>query len=214
MTIGIIGAGSLGINLSRAFANHGIEAILAGRQGPQALAGLIEELGPGIQAGTVDDAARQNIVVLAVRWEQIDATLADLPKWDGRILIDPTNPVVRVTPGSPDADPANNPLAPYGIKALDLGNSHSSAQVRARVPGARLVKAFNHFPVELLLQPQTADGQRVLFYSGDDADARADVRALIEKIGFFPADLGALDVGGPLASMPFGSLAGGSFVRA
>ena len=60
---------------------------------------------------------------------------------------------------------------------------------------------------------QVSGGQRVLFYSGDDADAKAAVRALIEKAGFFPADLGALDVGGPLTSMPFGPLAGVSFVK-
>ncbi|MEQ9946390.1 NADPH-dependent F420 reductase [Pectobacterium aroidearum] len=214
MTIGIIGAGSLGTNLSRAFANHGVEAILAGRQGPQALAALVAGLGPSIRAGTVEEAARQDIVVLAVRWEQLDATLAGLPAWNNRIVIDPTNPVVRVEPGTPEADPANNPLAPYGIKAVDLGSSHSSALVRARLPGARLVKAFNHFPVELLPQPQVAGGgQRVLFYSGDDAVAKAQVRTLIEKIGFFAADLGALDVGGPLASLPFGSLAGNSFAK-
>ena len=56
-------------------------------------------------------------------------------------------------------------------------------------------------------------GQRVLFYSGDDADAKAAVRGLMEKAGFFPIDLGALDVGGPLASVPFGPLAGVSFVK-
>jgi predicted dinucleotide-binding enzyme len=53
----------------------------------------------------------------------------------------------------------------------------------------------------------------VLFYSGDDADAKTTVRSLIEKAGFFAVDLGALDVGGPLASLPFGPLSGVSFVK-
>jgi hypothetical protein len=44
----------------------------------------------------------------------------------------------------------------------------------------------------------------VIFYSGDDADAKATVRSLIETTGFFAVHLGALDVGGPLASLPFG----------
>nr|WP_256873152.1 NAD(P)-binding domain-containing protein [Pseudomonas hunanensis] len=213
MTIGVIGAGSLGTHLSRAFANHGVEAVLAGRQGPEALAALISELGPSIRAGTVEEATKQDIVVLAVRWEQLDTLLAGLPAWDNRIVIDATNPVVRVEPGTPEADPANNPLAAYGIKAVDLGNSHSSAKVRDRMPGARLVKAFNHFPVELLPIPKVGDAQRVLFYSGDDAEAKARVHQLIEKIGFFPTDLGKLDVGGPLASLPFGSLAGNNFAK-
>ena len=39
-------------------------------------------------------------------------------------------------------------------------------------------------------------------------------RELMQKAGFVPIDLGTLDTGGPLASLPFGALAGASFVRA
>jgi len=55
--------------------------------------------------------------------------------------------------------------------------------------------------------------QRALFYSGDDADAKAEVRKIIEQTGYFPVDLGMPDVGGPLASLPFGSLAAINFVK-
>jgi len=75
------------------------------------------------------------------------------------------------------------------------------------------VKAFNHLDVQALPDANYSGGQRVLFYSGDDADAKADVRGLIDQLGFFPADLGALDAGGPLASLPFGSLAAISFIK-
>ena len=53
----------------------------------------------------------------------------------------------------------------------------------------------------------------MLFYSGDDADAKAEVRRVLEATGFLPIDLGTLDVGGPLASLPFGALATHNFVR-
>ncbi|WP_208866222.1 hypothetical protein [Paraburkholderia lacunae] len=56
-------------------------------------------------------------------------------------------------------------------------------------------------------------GRRAIFYSGDDKDAKTTVRSLIEQTGFFAVDLGALDVGGPLASLPFGPLAGVGFVQ-
>lgn len=52
-----------------------------------------------------------------------------------------------------------------------------------------------------------------MFYSGDDADAKAEVRKLLEQSGFFPVDLGTLDVGGPLTSLPFGALAATNFVK-
>jgi predicted dinucleotide-binding enzyme len=59
----------------------------------------------------------------------------------------------------------------------------------------------------------SSGGQRVLFYSGDDADAKAAVRNIIEQTGSFPVDLGVLDIGGPLTSLPFGALAGDNFVK-
>jgi predicted dinucleotide-binding enzyme len=96
---------------------------------------------------------------------------------------------------------------------VDLGGKYSSELIKKFVPGARLVKAFNHLGVEVLAQPEVAGGKRVLFYSGDDAAAKAEVRKIIEATGFFPVDLGSLDVGGPLASLPFGALSSHNFVR-
>jgi predicted dinucleotide-binding enzyme len=52
-----------------------------------------------------------------------------------------------------------------------------------------------------------------MFYSSDDADAKAEVRELLQQTGYFPVDLGVLDVGGPLTSLPFGSLAGINFIK-
>ena len=213
MSIGIIGAGALGSNLARAFAKAGISAVISNRRGPQSLAGLVEELGPTIKAGTTEEAAKADIVFVAIRWADLKNVLGALPAWNGRIVVDGTNPVEWIDPNSPDANDPANPLAAYGIRAADLGGRHSSSVVRELVPGARLVKAFNHLDVRVLPEPEASGGRRVLFYSGDDADAKTTIRSLIEKAGFFAVDLGALDVGGPLASLPFGPLSGVSFVK-
>jgi 8-hydroxy-5-deazaflavin:NADPH oxidoreductase len=213
MSIGIIGAGALGSNAARLLAKQGIAATIANRRGPESLAGLVRELGPSIKAGTVAEAASADIVLVAVRWVDLEKALGGLPAWNGRIVIDGTNPVAFLDPDSPDAKDPSNPLAAYGIKAIDLGGKHSSDVFRRFVPGARVVKAFNHFDVTLLSEPVVSGGQRVLFYSGDDADAKAEVRKVIERTGYFPVDLGVLDTGGPLASLPFGALAGANFIR-
>jgi predicted dinucleotide-binding enzyme len=104
-------------------------------------------------------------------------------------------------------------LAAFGIKAIDLGGKYSSAVFRGMVPGARVVKAFNHLDANVLSKPEAAGGQRTLFYSGDDAAAKAEVRKLLTAIGHFPVDLGPLDVGGPLMELPFGALAMSNFVK-
>jgi predicted dinucleotide-binding enzyme len=213
MSIGIIGAGALGSNAARLLAKSGISATIANSRGPQSLAGLVKELGPSIKAGTVKEAASADIVLVAVRWVDLEKALGGLPAWNGRIVIDCTNPVAFLDPESPDAKDPNNPLAAYGIKAIDLGGKHSSQVLRTLVTGARLVKAFNHLDVNVLPEPKVSGGQRVLFYSGDDAEAKAEVRKLLEQTGYFPVDLGPLDVGGPLASLPFGALAGVNFIK-
>ena len=213
MSIGIIGAGALGANVARLLAKNGIDATIANRNGPASLAGLVKELGPSIVAGTTANAAKADIVILAVRWADLKTALGGLPDWNGRIVIDATNPVEFLAPDSPDRQDASNPLAAYGLKNIGLGGRISTRIVGGFVPGARVVKAFNHLPVNLLPEPAASGGKRVLFYSGDDAGAKDDVRKLIERTGAFPIDLGSLDVGAPLASLPFGSLAGVSLIK-
>lgn len=212
MTIGIIGSGALGSNLALAFAKKGISAVIANRRGPASLASLVSKLGPSIKAGTVAEAASADIVIVAVRFEALETALAGLPAWNNRIVIDGTNAVIFLEPGSPETLDPTNPLAAYGIKAIDLGDKQSSQVFSTFVPGARVVKAFNHLEVTALVEPELSGGQRVLFYSGDDDAAKADVRKLIESIGFFPVDLGSLAVGGELADL-LGALGGTNFIK-
>ncbi len=213
MSIGIIGAGALGSNIARVLARAGLPVTISNSRGPASMADLVTELGPIVTAGTVEQAASADIVFAAVRWTDAEAIFAKLPSWNGRIVVDGTNPVAFIDPNGPEGKDPSNPLAAYGIKAIDLGGRHSSAVFAQFVPGARVVKAFNHLDVNMLQTPETAGGKRVLFYSGDDAAAKADVARIIEAASFLPVDLGALDVGGPLAQLPFGPLSVHNFVR-
>jgi predicted dinucleotide-binding enzyme len=67
------------------------------------------------------------------------------------------------------------------------------------LPGARLVKAFNHLPAATLAaDPAVGGGRRVIFVSSDDDAAATSVRALAEQLGFAPINLGGLSEGGLL----------------
>jgi 8-hydroxy-5-deazaflavin:NADPH oxidoreductase len=190
MSIGIIGSGNIGTAFARALARAGIEATIANSRGPETLADLVRELAPSIKAGTAEEAARADIVLVAVNWSKLPTALKDLGPWDGRIVID-----------------ANNPIEGPLFKPAELNGRVSSDVFAGLVPGARVVKAFNHLQPALLSgDPQAEGGRRVLFYSGDDARAKAEVAALIEKLGFFGIDLGALEVGGRLVQFPGGPL--------
>ena len=207
MSIGIIGAGNLGSNFARALARKNIPAMIASRRGPDALRELTSKIGSSIRPASVADAAQADIVLIALRWGDLESVLRPLPAWNGRIVIDGTNPVAFLDPDSPDMRDPENPLAALGIKAIDLHGQVSSEVFAKLLPGARVVKAFNHLQVELLPLPKTADGHRVLFYSGNDADAKAKVANLIAQLDFVGVDLGSLDSGGRLTQIPGGSLA-------
>jgi len=197
MTIGIIGSGAIGKALAQTLARGGIEATISNSRGPDSLRELIRELGPLIQAGTREHAARADIVFVAVNWTKLPAALGGLTDWGGRIVID-----------------ANNPIEAPLFKPVDLKGRVSSEVFADFVPGARVVKAFNHLRAQVLADdPRTDGGRRVLFYSGNDKAAKAEVAALIDRIGFVGIDLGSLAVGGKLAQFPGGPLPNQNLVK-
>jgi predicted dinucleotide-binding enzyme len=195
--IGIIGAGNIGRAIAAALARRGIAATLSNSRGPASLQDVVSAIGPSILAGTREEAAAKEVVFVAVNWSKLPTALAGLPNFEGRIVVD-----------------ANNPIEAPLFRPAELGGRASSEIVAELVPGARLVKAFNHLQPQLVAGDPTAEGgRRVLFLSGDDADAKAQVGALIERLGFFGIDLGTLALGARLAQFPGGPLPGHNLVH-
>lgn len=190
MSIGIIGTGNIGSAIARALVGIGQDVTLANRSGPASLDSLIEELGPKARAGTVAEAAQADIVFVAVNWSKIPAALSGLKNWNGRIVVD-----------------ANNPIEAPSFQPFNLAGRSSSEVFSEYVPGAKVVKAFNHLQPHLLSgDPRAEGGRRVLFLAGDDVAAKAEISHLISRLGFAPIDLGSLGQGGRLTQFPGGPL--------
>jgi predicted dinucleotide-binding enzyme len=188
--VGIIGAGRLGQAMARTALRAGRPVLIANSRGPESLASVVSALGGGASAGTVADAAASGIVVIAVPWASVPKALDGL-RWNGQIVIDATN----------DFDPR------------DLDGRTSSEVVADLVGNVPVVKAANTLVAALLgADPREAGGQRVLFLSGDDADAKAEVSALFQDAGFFTIDLGDLITGGQMQQVG-APLAGANLVR-
>lgn len=190
MSIGIIGAGQIGSAFARALAQKGIAATISNSRGPETLQDLARELTPHIKAGIIEEAARADLVLVAVPWSKLPNALVGLPDWADRIVID-----------------ANNPIEGPLFRPAELNGRLSTEVFAGLVPGARVVKAFNHLPPNLVSgDPRAEGGSRVLFYSGDDANSKAEVGALISKLGFAGVDLGPISIGGKLVQFPGGPL--------
>jgi len=182
MTYAIIGSGAIGSALARQFARSNIDVLIANSRGPESLKGLVAEFGRHVTPTSVPDALKADVVILAVPFTAIGEAVGGAAVWNGRIVVDATNAIDF---------PAFTPT--------DLGGRPSTAIVAELVPGARVVKAFNTLPAAVLASdPMQDGGRRVLFVSGNDATANADIAELIERLGFAPVTLGTLTQGGLL----------------
>jgi len=173
MRIGVVGAGRIGGNLARLLVKSGHEAFISYSRDPQELQRRAVDI--GAQAGSVGEAtAFGDVVVLSVPWRSIDAVIAEMGSLVGRI-------------------DTTNHFAAGGV--ADLPHNHTAAQAnQARMPGARLVKAYNTLTARFQADTagRTGADRVVMFFCGDDAAAKTTVSELIEDSGFTPFDVGGL----------------------
>jgi len=184
MRIGIIGSGRIGGTLAELWARVGHQIAIANSRGPESLAELVARIGPSARAATVEETARfGDVVVLAAPFRRPEALPPPITV-AGKVVID-----------------AMNPFSETG-EVIDLGGKTSSAVTAERLPGGRVVKAFNTMHFEALGtagRPSVPKEERlVIFLAGDDGTAKAVVGRLIEEIGFTPIDTGSLARGGRL----------------
>jgi 8-hydroxy-5-deazaflavin:NADPH oxidoreductase len=188
--VGIIGAGRIGQAIAQTAQRAGRSVLIANSRGPETLTSVVSALGDGVSAGTVEQAAAARIVVIGVPWGNVREALSGL-EWSDQTVIDATN----------------------DFGASDLNGRTSSELVADLVTPAHVVKAGNTLGASVLAaDPHEAGGERVVFLSGDDGDAKSDVIALFEAAGFFVIDLGDLARGGAMQQVG-APLAGVNLIR-
>ena len=123
MRIGIVGAGRIGGNAGRLFAGAGHEVMFSGSRDQAKLDRLAADAG-GARTGSPREAVEfGEVVMFSVPWRAVDDVFAQTGSLDGNVVIDTTNQ--------------------YGEGGWEQ-LPKPAAQVNAeRMPGARLVKAFN-----------------------------------------------------------------------
>jgi predicted dinucleotide-binding enzyme len=183
MRIGVVGSGRIGGNAARLFGSAGHDVFLSFSRDPDRLQELAATIGDRAQAGQVSDAvAFADVVLLSVGWALVPAALAEAGSLEGKVVIDTTNQ-----------------FGPGGVEPIPDGLTAAQFNQR-RMPGARLAKAFNTVTAGFQASEagRPADRRAVLFYCGDDPDAKQAASSLIEDAGFAPADLGGLADAGPM----------------
>jgi 8-hydroxy-5-deazaflavin:NADPH oxidoreductase len=203
MKIGFIGAGNVTGTFGHHLVNAGHTVVVSNSRGPETLADFVANLGPGAIAGTKQEAADCDVVVLATHWVKVPEALKGID-WRGRVLVDATNAHMDA---KPDISLEGVTRSRAALKSNGRG---SSEQVAAMAAGARLVKSLSNMPMAWIQDYSPNKPRTVIFASGDDAEAKKLVIDLINSTGLVAIDLGSLamgdamhDVGGPLSGLEF-----------
>ena len=184
-TWGLIGSGNIGSTVARLAIAAGHDVVLSNSRGPETLAALVSELGPGARAATAQEAASAgDLVVITIPQK----AYRDLPvdELAGKVVIDTMN---------------YYPQRDGQVAALDDGSTTSSELLQAHLPQSHVVKGFNNISFQHLgdlARPAAATGsdeRSTLAIVGDDADAKQTVRRALDALGFDTLDLGPLAEG-------------------
>ncbi|MFJ2779242.1 MULTISPECIES: NADPH-dependent F420 reductase [unclassified Kitasatospora] len=158
--VAVIGAGSVGSSLARAFHAAGLGVVLGARD-PAAVPD-----GPVRAVGIAEALAGAGTVVLAVMGTAVEELLTEHGgALAGALVVDATN---RIGEG---------------------GVLHSADTVARLAPGARYARAFSNVGVELFDRPLFDGVPADLLFSSSEAD-RSAVERLITAVGLRPAYVG------------------------
>ena len=179
MNIVIVGAGNVGRALAGGWHKTGHRVTFAVRDPDKAGLAELKAQGFGI-ARTEAASAPADVVVLAVPWQAVPATIKSLGAPAGKIVVDATN---------------YYPQRDGQIPELDDGSIGSSELLARDLPGSRVVKAMNTMSYVRLAReakPAGAAGRLAIPLAGDDLPAKEIVSGLIDDMGFDPVDAGTL----------------------
>jgi predicted dinucleotide-binding enzyme len=177
MNVTIIGTGNMARGIGSRLVAGGHDVTVLGKERGAAEAVTGELKGDGSATpGRSGDPIPDDVVVLAVYYPDArDVVERYGDGLAGKVVVDITNPVNESFDG-----------------LVTPPDSSAAQELAARLPGARLVKAFNTTFAATLASGRVADQPLDVLIAGDDEEAKRTVARLVEDGGMRPVDSGPL----------------------
>lgn len=172
MKIAVFGTGEVGRRIAGKLVSLGHDVTLGSRTADNEAAIEWATANDAAHGTFADAAAGAELVVNAtgglVSLAALEAAGADNLR--GKVLVDVSNPL-DFSKGFPPEVPQPD------------GRSMAEA-LQAAFPDTRVVKTLNTMPNTIMVDPSRVPGNHNVFLSGDDAEAKAEVAALLGSFGW------------------------------
>lgn len=192
MKIGILGSGAVGKALAVGFASEGNDVILGTREPGADKIQQWLSANTGIKAGTFEESAKHGeLLVLCPLYRAIDSVieLAGKENFNGKIVIDTTNPIAE--------EPPVNGVLKY-IKTAD---GSAGEYIQNKLPAAHIVKVFNSIGSAFMYKPKFEEGQPTMFICGNNDDAKKTVTDILAAFGWDVMDSGGIEASNALEGL-------------
>lgn len=174
MRIGILGTGVVGQTIATALVRRGHTVRLGSRTANNAKArDWVASNGERASQGTFSDTATFGELVFnctsgTASLEALHS--AGIGNLAGKILVDVANPL-DFSHGMPPT--------------LSICNTDSLAErIQAEFPATKVVKSLNTMTAPVMVEPSLVPGEHDVFLSGNDPQAKAQVRDLLQELGW------------------------------
>lgn len=181
-TLGILGAGKLGVVLGQLATKAGYEVYISGSGSVDKIALTVEVLIPGAKAATSQEvASRSDIVILALPLSKFRELSKEA--LENKLVVDAMNYWWEVD------GPRDDFIRP---------EQSSSEAVQEFLESSRVIKAFNHMGYHDLHDGARAKGEsdrKAIAIAGNDSGDVDAVTKLVDNLGFDPLYIGDLNQG-------------------
>lgn len=182
--VGVLGSGIVGKVLADGFIKHGFK-VMVGSRSPEKLSEWKSNAGENAYIGNFEQTAEfGEILVLAVAGNAVMQVLesAGSKNLQNKTIIDATNPIDT---SKPPINGVLNFFTDYNESLME--------KMQIAFPESYFVKTFSCVGNSFMVNPQFPDGKPSMFICGNNTDAKAEVKEILDLFDWETEDMGAIE---------------------